>query len=132
MESYVATITRVIEDARRDLDWSEWRLAPCFIREKAGYYTADVEQAKACPYEKKFVMVIPPPNVTGSLHLGHALTAAIQDTLTRWHRMRGDVTLYVPGQWPVSMLPILSLLNGTKIPPIDHPHGYGACPVPEY
>ena len=35
--------------------------------------------------------------VTGSLHLGHALTSAIQDTLTRWHRMRGDVTLYVPG-----------------------------------
>ncbi len=41
--------------------------------------------------------MIPPPNVTGSLHLGHALTAAIEDTLTRWHRMKGDVTLYVPG-----------------------------------
>src|SRR5690606_32886483 len=39
----------------------------------------------------------PPPNVTGSLHLGHALTNSIEDTLTRWHRMRGDVTLWVPG-----------------------------------
>lgn len=43
-------------------------------------------------------MVIPPPNVTGSLHLGHALTAAVEDTLTRWHRMQGHVTLYVPGK----------------------------------
>ena len=42
-------------------------------------------------------MVIPPPNVTDSLHLGHALTNAIQDTLTRWHRMSGKVTLWVPG-----------------------------------
>jgi len=45
----------------------------------------------------KFVMVIPPPNVTGTLHLGHALTNAIEDALARFHRMRGDVTLWVPG-----------------------------------
>nr|P49696.1 RecName: Full=Valine--tRNA ligase; AltName: Full=Valyl-tRNA synthetase; Short=ValRS [Takifugu rubripes]CAA62967.1 valyl-tRNA synthetase [Takifugu rubripes] len=44
-----------------------------------------------------FMMCIPPPNVTGSLHLGHALTNAIQDTLTRWHRMRGETTLWNPG-----------------------------------
>jgi len=49
------------------------------------------------PDDDKFVMVIPPPNVTGSLHLGHALTAAVEDTLTRWHRMLGHATLYVPG-----------------------------------
>lgn len=42
-------------------------------------------------------MVIPPPNVTGTLHLGHALTGAIEDALTRWHRMCGNVTLWVPG-----------------------------------
>lgn len=42
-------------------------------------------------------MCIPPPNVTGSLHLGHALTVAIQDALVRWHRMRGDQVLWVPG-----------------------------------
>lgn len=44
-----------------------------------------------------FVMVIPPPNVTGTLHIGHALTCAIQDCLVRWNRMRGRTTLWVPG-----------------------------------
>ncbi|XP_077987163.1 valine--tRNA ligase-like [Glandiceps talaboti] len=44
-----------------------------------------------------FMMCIPPPNVTGSLHLGHALTSAVQDSLTRWHRMKGDITLWNPG-----------------------------------
>lgn len=42
-------------------------------------------------------MVIPPPNVTGSLHLGHAITAAIEDCVTRWHRMNGRTTLWLPG-----------------------------------
>lgn len=45
----------------------------------------------------KFVMVIPPPNVTGSLHLGHALTNSIEDAITRWHRMKGRTALWVPG-----------------------------------
>ena len=45
----------------------------------------------------KFVMVIPPPNVTGSLHLGHALTIAVEDCITRWNRMRGLTTLWAPG-----------------------------------
>lgn len=45
----------------------------------------------------KFVMVIPPPNVTGSLHIGHALTCSIEDALTRWHRMLGHQTLWLPG-----------------------------------
>lgn len=44
-----------------------------------------MEHAKSLPEDKKFVMVIPPPNVTGSLHLGHALTNAIEDTITRWY-----------------------------------------------
>uniref|UniRef100_A0A1B0D104 Valine--tRNA ligase n=1 Tax=Phlebotomus papatasi TaxID=29031 RepID=A0A1B0D104_PHLPP len=44
-----------------------------------------------------FSIVIPPPNVTGSLHLGHALTNAIEDAITRWYRMKGRTTLWVPG-----------------------------------
>ncbi|KNC80812.1 hypothetical protein SARC_06836 [Sphaeroforma arctica JP610] len=44
-----------------------------------------------------FMMAIPPPNVTGTLHLGHALTNAIEDTLTRWQRMRGKTVLWNPG-----------------------------------
>ena len=41
--------------------------------------------------------MIPPPNVTGALHIGHALTNAIQDSLVRWHRMNGRCALWVPG-----------------------------------
>ena len=44
-----------------------------------------------------FTIVIPPPNVTGSLHMGHALNNTLQDILTRWHRMQGDDTLWQPG-----------------------------------
>ena len=65
--------------------------------EQEGYYAPDVQKGMASSSEEKFVMVIPPPNVTGSLHLGHALTSAVEDTLTRWHRMHGKVTLWVPG-----------------------------------
>jgi len=46
---------------------------------------------------KVYSIVIPPPNVTGSLHLGHALNHTIQDLLIRYHRMKGDITLWVPG-----------------------------------
>ena len=42
-------------------------------------------------------MVIPPPNVTGTLHLGHALTNSVEDAITRFHRMKGKTTLWVPG-----------------------------------
>ena len=42
-------------------------------------------------------MVIPPPNVTGTLHLGHALTCAVEDSLTRWHRALGHETVWFPG-----------------------------------
>jgi valyl-tRNA synthetase len=44
-----------------------------------------------------FSIVMPPPNVTGSLHVGHALNGTLQDVLTRFHRMRGDATLWLPG-----------------------------------
>jgi len=47
--------------------------------------------------EKAFSIVIPPPNVTGALHMGHALDETLQDILTRWHRLLGDSTLWLPG-----------------------------------
>ncbi|KAF9894301.1 valine--tRNA ligase [Aspergillus nanangensis] len=47
--------------------------------------------------EGYFVIPIPPPNVTGSLHMGHALTNALQDTMIRWQRMKGKTTLWLPG-----------------------------------
>ncbi len=46
---------------------------------------------------KPFCIVIPPPNVTGQLHMGHALDETLQDILIRWHRMKGDNTLWMPG-----------------------------------
>jgi valyl-tRNA synthetase len=44
-----------------------------------------------------FYMPIPPPNVTGNLHIGHALMLTVEDLMVRYHRMRGDSTLWVPG-----------------------------------
>ena len=46
---------------------------------------------------ERFVVSMPPPNVTGSLHTGHALFVALEDLMTRYHRMRGDDTLWLPG-----------------------------------
>ncbi|NOZ05503.1 MAG: valine--tRNA ligase [Chloroflexi bacterium] len=47
--------------------------------------------------ETSFVISMPPPNVTGALHMGHALTASLEDFMIRYHRMRGEPTLWVPG-----------------------------------
>src|SRR5947208_7149822 len=57
-----------------------------------GYFHATVDRPGA-PYS----IVIPPPNITGSLHLGHALNNTLQDILIRWRRMQGRNTLWVPG-----------------------------------
>ncbi|KAJ3022150.1 hypothetical protein HKX48_006886 [Thoreauomyces humboldtii] len=64
--------------------------------EKSGFFKPALIDGKPRP-EGVFTIPIPPPNVTGALHLGHALTNSIQDTLTRWHRMQGKTTLFVPG-----------------------------------
>ncbi|WP_374647250.1 valine--tRNA ligase [Tabrizicola sp.] len=53
--------------------------------------------ANARPGAPAFSVMIPPPNVTGSLHMGHAFNNTLQDILTRWHRMRGHDTLWQPG-----------------------------------
>ena len=57
-----------------------------------GYMTPRIDHTK-----KPFVIIMPPPNVTGELHLGHALTATLEDIMTRWHRMKGEPTLWLPG-----------------------------------
>lgn len=46
---------------------------------------------------KSFVVPMPPPNVTGYLHMGHAIFLALQDIMTRFHRMKGEDTLWLPG-----------------------------------
>ncbi len=56
-----------------------------------------IESGLADPTRRPFVIPMPPPNVTGALHLGHALTASLEDLMIRYHRMQGDPTLWVPG-----------------------------------
>jgi valyl-tRNA synthetase len=63
--------------------------------EEAGAFEAG---ANAQPGAESFSIMIPPPNVTGSLHMGHAFNNTLQDILVRWHRMRGHDTLWQPGQ----------------------------------
>ncbi|QDY68675.1 valine--tRNA ligase [Qingshengfaniella alkalisoli] len=62
--------------------------------EQAGAFKAG---ANAKPGTDSFSVLIPPPNVTGSLHMGHAFNNTLQDILIRWHRMRGFDTLWQPG-----------------------------------
>ena len=68
-----------------ETSWDEWWTAQ-------GFYRADENSSK-----EKFVMMLPPPNVTGTLHIGHALTCSIQDTIARWRRMKGYNVLWLPG-----------------------------------
>ncbi|CAK7339762.1 unnamed protein product [Dovyalis caffra] len=65
--------------------WYDWW-------DKSEYFVADAKSSKP-----PFVIVLPPPNVTGALHIGHALTAAIEDTIIRFKRMSGFNALWVPG-----------------------------------
>ena len=60
--------------------------------EDGGYFHAEKEEHK-----KPFTIVMPPPNVTGQLHMGHAMDATLQDTLIRFKRMQGYNALWVPG-----------------------------------
>ncbi|KAJ2354748.1 valine--tRNA ligase [Coemansia sp. RSA 2618] len=64
--------------------------------EKQGFFKPNTEDG-AISTKGKFVITAPPPNVTGKLHIGHAMFIAIQDALVRWNRMRGVTTLFVPG-----------------------------------
>jgi len=57
-----------------------------------GYFTPEID-----PEKKPFVIIMPPPNVTGELHIGHAITDTLEDIMTRWHRMKGEPTLWLPG-----------------------------------
>jgi valyl-tRNA synthetase len=66
--------------------WYDWW-------ESQGYFTPGSD-----PKKKPYTIIMPPPNVTGELHLGHALTNAVEDVLIRWKRMSGYETLYLPGE----------------------------------
>jgi valyl-tRNA synthetase len=61
--------------------------------ENKGYYAAGLDNTK----QDNFCILLPPPNVTGTLHMGHGFNQTLMDALTRYHRMRGDNTLWQPG-----------------------------------
>src|SRR5438067_1917621 len=81
--SATTELSKIYEPQSVEARWYE-------VWEKAGYFRPSKEG-------KPFVVVIPPPNVTGSLHMGHALNNTLQDILIRYKRMRGFSTLWVPG-----------------------------------
>ena len=80
-------LEKVYQPQRFEPHWAQWWI-------DSGIYRADAKQARQGPV---FSIVIPPPNVTGSLHIGHMFEHTMMDAAVRWHRMRGEVTLWLPG-----------------------------------
>ena len=78
-------IEKVYEPQRFEPHWAQWWI-------ESGIFRATTGGARKC-----FSLVIPPPNVTGSLHMGHMLEHTEIDAAVRWHRMRGENTLWLPG-----------------------------------
>ena len=78
-------LDKVYEPQRFEPRWAQWWV-------ESGIYRAEWQ-----PDRPVFSLVIPPPNVTGSLHMGHMLEHSEIDVTVRWHRMRGDITLWLPG-----------------------------------
>ena len=64
--------------------YQEWETSGAFV-------------AKRVEGKKPFTIVMPPPNITGQLHMGHAKDCTQQDSLIRYHRMKGEPTLWLPG-----------------------------------
>ena len=64
--------------------WYDWW-------KKSGFFECSPEENG----REVFSMILPPPNITGTLHVGHALTVTIQDVLIRWHRMKGSLNIFM-------------------------------------
>lgn len=79
-----AYIPKVVESS-----WYDWW-------EKEGFFKPEFSPSGEAKPAGKFVISLPPPNVTGALHCGHALGNALPDLLIRWHRMRGFTTVWIP------------------------------------
>ncbi len=78
-------LEKAYEPQRFEPHWAEWWV-------ESGIFHADPHAPGP-----RFSLAVPPPNVTGSLHIGHMLDHTVIDTATRWHRMRGDNSLFLPG-----------------------------------
>ncbi len=85
------SLSKSFEPAAIEAHWGpEWERRQYAV---AGHRGTGVPDASAA----SFAIQLPPPNVTGTLHMGHAFNQTIMDSLTRYHRMRGDNTVWVPG-----------------------------------
>ena len=85
MDYHKAYIPSVVESA-----WYDWW-------EKEGFHLPEFGPDGNVKKAGHFVISIPPPNVTGALHIGHALATSLQDAMIRWNRMQGKTTLWLPG-----------------------------------
>jgi valyl-tRNA synthetase len=74
--------------------------------EESGSFRAEVDRSR-----KPFTIVMPPPNITGQLHMGHALDQTLQDVLTRWKRMQGYSALWLPGSDHASIATEVKVVN---------------------
>ncbi len=80
------TLAKSFEPARIESHWYP-------VWESGGYFKAGLDTGRT----ENFCILLPPPNVTGTLHMGHGFNQTLMDALTRYHRMRGDNTLWQPG-----------------------------------
>ncbi len=85
MTQKLPEIPKAYEPGKIEKKWYDFWL-------EQGYFSPKID-----PGKKPFVIIMPPPNVTGELHLGHALTDTLEDIMVRWHRMKGEPTLWLPG-----------------------------------
>ena len=83
--------TRFNHEESEDKIYSDWKNSGLFSPEKC------IESGITNPAAEPFSIVLPPPNVTGTLHMGHAATLVLEDIMVRFNRMRGKKTLWIPG-----------------------------------
>ena len=87
---YSKSMYEKYDSAKVESHWMDWW-------EKKKFFHLDAKEALSVPPEKRFLMNFPPPNITGVLHVGHALTSAVEDCMCRHRRMQGYKTMFLPG-----------------------------------
>ncbi|RCN35896.1 valine--tRNA ligase [Ancylostoma caninum] len=85
-------LPKVYDPSYVESGWYSWWEKQGFFKPEYGRDSNEKPNPKG-----HFTICIPPPNVTGTLHVGHALATTVEDTLTRWNRMKGKTTLFSPG-----------------------------------
>ncbi len=92
LEAMPTELPKTYDPALIEEKWAEF-----WVRERLFDVPLQSADETSTPEQKPFVMLLPPPNVTGRLHMGHMLNQTEMDILTRWHRMLGEEAVWVPG-----------------------------------